>query len=143
MLGDINEVTVQRMRSVPLTDAKIKSLKPKEKSYKVADYGGLYVEVSPTGARLWLLKFRFEGREKRLSFGAYRSRWRQFYRFRRRLGAVGTIFASGQISTMPKARCVSPQPMSGFGKTGEEGREEQQAQNKRTQSGAQYQRDAW
>lgn len=56
---------------MPLTDAKIKSLKPREKPYKVADYGGLYVEVSPTGSRLWRLKFRFEGREKRLSFGAY------------------------------------------------------------------------
>lgn len=56
---------------MPLTDAKIKSLKPREKPYKVADYGGSYVEVSPTGSRLWRLKFRFEGREKRLSFGAY------------------------------------------------------------------------
>lgn len=56
---------------MPLTDAKIKNLKAKEKPYKTADFGGLYVEVRPTGARLWRLKYRFEGREKRLSFGAY------------------------------------------------------------------------
>jgi hypothetical protein len=30
-----------------LTDAKIKNLKPTDKPYKVADYGGLYVEVTP------------------------------------------------------------------------------------------------
>lgn len=56
---------------MPLTDTKIRNLKPKEKSYKVSDFEGLYVTVRPTGARLWNMKYRFEGREKRLSFGAY------------------------------------------------------------------------
>ncbi len=56
---------------MPLSDAKIKNLKAKEKPYKTADFGGLYVEVRPTGSRLWRLKYRFDGREKRLSFGAY------------------------------------------------------------------------
>ncbi|MDW3222782.1 MAG: integrase arm-type DNA-binding domain-containing protein [Paracoccaceae bacterium] len=56
---------------MPLTDARIKNLKAKEKPYKTADFGGLYVEVRPTGARLWRLKYRFDRREKRLSFGAY------------------------------------------------------------------------
>lgn len=56
---------------MPLNDTKLRSLKPKEKTYKVSDSGGLYVEVTRTGSRLWRLKYRFEGREKRLSFGAY------------------------------------------------------------------------
>ena len=56
---------------MPLTDAKIKSLKTKDKSYKTADFGGLYIEVSTTGSKLWRLKYRIAGREKRLSFGAY------------------------------------------------------------------------
>lgn len=56
---------------MPLSDAKLRNLKPKEKTYKVSDSGGLYVEVARTGSRLWRLKYRFEGREKRLSFGAY------------------------------------------------------------------------
>ena len=56
---------------MPLTDAKIKSLKPRGKSFKTSDFGGLYVEVSPAGSKLWRLKYRFAGREKRLSFGAY------------------------------------------------------------------------
>ena len=56
---------------MPLSDAKLRNLKPKEKIYKVSDSGGLYIEVTRTGSRLWRLKYRFEGREKRLSFGAY------------------------------------------------------------------------
>lgn len=54
-----------------LSDAKLRNLKSKEKTYKVSDSGGLYIEVTRTGSRLWRLKYRFEGREKRLSFGAY------------------------------------------------------------------------
>ena len=56
---------------MPLTDAKIQSLKSKDRSYKISDFGGLYVEVRPTGSKLWRLKYRIAGREKRLSFGAY------------------------------------------------------------------------
>ncbi|MCI2399135.1 integrase arm-type DNA-binding domain-containing protein [Aliiroseovarius subalbicans] len=56
---------------MPLTDVKIKNLKARDKPYKIADFAGLYIEVRPTGSRLWRLKYRFEGREKRLSFGAY------------------------------------------------------------------------
>jgi hypothetical protein len=35
------------------------------------DGGGLYLEVSPAGGKLWRLKYRFEGKEKRLALGAY------------------------------------------------------------------------
>lgn len=56
---------------MPLTDAKLRTLKPKDKPYKVADFQGLYVTVTPAGSCLWHLKYRVEGREKRLSFGLY------------------------------------------------------------------------
>lgn len=56
---------------MPLTDKQIKATKPGEKPRKVADGGGLYLEVMPTGSRLWRLKYRHGGKEKRLSFGAY------------------------------------------------------------------------
>lgn len=52
---------------MPLTDAKLRTLKPKEKPYKVGDFQGLYVTVTPTGSCLWHMKYRVEGREKRLS----------------------------------------------------------------------------
>jgi integrase len=35
------------------------------------DGGGLYLEVSPAGGKWWRLKYRFAGKEKRLSFGVY------------------------------------------------------------------------
>lgn len=55
----------------PLTDSGIRSLKPPEKALKLFDGGGLYLLVQPTGARLWRMKYRVDGREKLLSFGQY------------------------------------------------------------------------
>jgi len=46
---------------MPLTDAKIKALKPKAKPYKVADFDGLYLLVNPTGSKLWRFKYRVAG----------------------------------------------------------------------------------
>jgi len=57
--------------SLPLTDAKLKSLKAKEKAYKVSDYEGLYIYVSAAGSKLWRFKYRLNGKEGLLSFGAY------------------------------------------------------------------------
>lgn len=54
-----------------LTDKACKNAKPMEKSYKRFDGGGLYLEVMPNGNRLWRLKYRFLGKEKRISLGAY------------------------------------------------------------------------
>lgn len=56
---------------MPLTDQKIRSLKPKTRSYKCADERGLYVEVTPTGGKWWRFKYRFAGKEKRISVGTY------------------------------------------------------------------------
>ena len=55
----------------PLTDTLIKSLKPKEKPYKVSDSGGLYLTVTPSGSKLWRLDYRFAGKRKTLSLGEY------------------------------------------------------------------------
>lgn len=64
---------------MPLTDTAIRNAKPgttpagkpTDKPYKLADSGGLYLEVSPKGGKYWRLKYRFEGKEKRLAFGVY------------------------------------------------------------------------
>lgn len=56
---------------MPLSDVRIRTLKPKLKPYKVGDFDGLYVTVTPAGSKLWHLKYRIDGREKRLSFGVY------------------------------------------------------------------------
>ena len=54
-----------------LTDMKVKALKPKEKSYKVADEKGLFILVMPNGGKWWRFKYYFEKKEKLLSFGTY------------------------------------------------------------------------
>jgi integrase len=54
-----------------LTDAQVRKAAPREKPYKLADAGGLYLYVAPTGLRSWRMKFRFQGVEKLLTFGPY------------------------------------------------------------------------
>lgn len=54
-----------------LTDMKIRSFKPEKKAYKKGDSGGLYLWITPNGSKLWRLKYRFGGKEKLQSFGAY------------------------------------------------------------------------
>jgi integrase len=49
----------------------VKNAKRQDLPYKLADERGLYLLVTPTGGRLWRLKYRIEGREKSLSIGAY------------------------------------------------------------------------
>ncbi len=56
---------------MPLTDTKIRTAKPADKPKRLFDGGGLYLEVSPKGGKWWRLKYRFGGKEKRLSLGVY------------------------------------------------------------------------
>lgn len=54
-----------------LTDIQVKTAKPKDKAYKLSDAGGLHLFVTAAGGKLWRLKYRYEGKEKLLSLGAY------------------------------------------------------------------------
>ncbi|ROT93492.1 DUF4102 domain-containing protein [Altererythrobacter sp. FM1] len=54
-----------------LTDTAIRNAKPKEKPYKVADSQGLYLLVNPRGSKLWRVKYRINGAERKLALGAY------------------------------------------------------------------------
>jgi len=54
-----------------LNARKVDAAKAKEKSYKLSDGGGLYLQIEPNGSRYWRMKYRFAGKEKRLSFGVY------------------------------------------------------------------------
>lgn len=54
-----------------LTNTACKNAKAKDKPYKMADGGGLYLLVKPTGAKHWRLKYRFLGKEKLLALGAF------------------------------------------------------------------------
>jgi hypothetical protein len=70
-IGDKSAVTPGVAPSLPLTDTAIKNAKPQKKAKRHFDGGGLYLEVSPQGGKWWRLKYRFEGKEKRLSLGVY------------------------------------------------------------------------
>jgi integrase len=54
-----------------LTDVAIKNAKAREKPYKLGDAGGLFLLVQPSGGKLWRLKYRVDGREKKLGIGTY------------------------------------------------------------------------
>lgn len=56
---------------MPLTDTAIKALRPKDKPYKIFDGGGLYIEVLPTGTKVWRIKYRKDKKEQRLTLGTY------------------------------------------------------------------------
>jgi len=54
---------------MPLTNTAIRNAKPADKTRKLFDGGGLYLEVTPSGGKWWRLKYRYGGKEKRLSLG--------------------------------------------------------------------------
>ncbi|HBA8955617.1 TPA: tyrosine-type recombinase/integrase [Escherichia coli] len=54
-----------------LTDAKIRTLKPSDKPFKVSDSHGLYLRIKPGSSRHWYLKYRISGKESRIALGAY------------------------------------------------------------------------
>lgn len=54
-----------------LTDKTIRNIKPTDKPQRIFDGGGLYLEISPAGGKWWRWKYRFGGKEKRVSLGTY------------------------------------------------------------------------
>jgi len=54
-----------------LTNLAIKNATPREKTYRLYDEKGLYLEITTKGAKLWRWKYRFKGKEKRLAIGPY------------------------------------------------------------------------
>lgn len=70
-LGYWIPVGVSHLGVPMLTDSKLKSLKPADKAYKVADAKGLHLLVKPNGSMLWRVKYRWQRREQLASLGAY------------------------------------------------------------------------
>lgn len=50
---------------MPITDLQIKNSKPKEKAYFLYDAEKIYIEIAPSGSKLWRIKYRFNGKERR------------------------------------------------------------------------------
>jgi integrase len=58
---------------MPLTDTRIRNARPTSKPYKLSDGGGMYLLVTPDGARYWRLDYRFAGKRRTLALGIYPS----------------------------------------------------------------------
>ena len=86
---------------MPLTELQAKNSKPRDRAYKVADGEGLFLLVQPNGTKLWRLKYRFGGKEKLLSFGAYPALGLAAAREKRR--AAKALLAEGKDPTRNKA----------------------------------------
>lgn len=56
---------------MPLTNTAINAARPKTKPYKLFDERGLYLSIEPAGGRLWRFKYRYGGKEKKLSLGSF------------------------------------------------------------------------
>jgi hypothetical protein len=56
---------------MPLSDSMARNAKPAAKTVRMFDRDGLYLEVSPRGGKWWRLKYRYAGKEKRVSLGVY------------------------------------------------------------------------
>ena len=57
--------------SMPLSDTAIRKATPSDKAQKLSDGGGLYLYISSAGGKLWGMDYRYEGKRKTLSLGAY------------------------------------------------------------------------
>ena len=95
---------------MPVTHAEIVNAKPREKPYRLFDGRGLYLEVAPSGGRWWRFKYRFKGKEKRLSLGVYPEV--SIKAARDRLDEARRKLASG-IDPADERRSNGPTPIEG------------------------------
>jgi len=54
-----------------LSDTGIKALRPKAQRYEKADSGGLFIEVQPSGAKVWRFRYRLNGKREKVTIGPY------------------------------------------------------------------------
>ena len=90
---------------MPLTETRAKNAKPRERAYKLADSEGLFLLVQPNGTRLWRMKYRFAGKEKLLSFGAYPALGIAAARDKRK--AAKALLAEGKDPMKAKGEVIS------------------------------------
>jgi hypothetical protein len=70
-VGGHSKPSISVAPNMPLSDIAIRAAKPEPKPIKLADEKGLFLLVQPSGGRLWRLKYRVTGKEKKLSLGRY------------------------------------------------------------------------
>ena len=88
-----------------LTDTAIRNAKPGDKPKKLFDERGLFLLVQPSGGKLWRLKYRYLGKEKKLSLGRYPDVSLKVARDRR--DEARTLLANGADPASVKAEIAS------------------------------------
>jgi len=91
---------------MPLTDTACKNARGRATAYKMTDGAGMHLLVQPNGARLWRLSYRFEGRQKTISLGAYPDV--MLAEARERRAAARKELADGKDPS-PRAKAVAEQ----------------------------------
>jgi integrase len=71
IIGGLFQNLILRGPHMALTDTAVRNAKPKDKPYKLGDAQGLYLLVNPKGSKLWRVKYRMHGAERKLSLGSY------------------------------------------------------------------------
>ena len=94
--------------AVPLTDSRIRQVRPADKPVKLADGGGMYLLVRPDGSRYWRLDYRFGGKRKTLALGVYPEVTLAEARRRRR--AAKAWLAEGQDPAVARKARKAEQP---------------------------------
>lgn len=56
---------------MPLSDTKVRALKPREKKYIESDEKGLAIEVTSAGAKRWVFRFRLHSKRPEMALGLY------------------------------------------------------------------------
>ncbi len=70
LLGS-QSIVVQKRLAIPLTNAQIKSFRPAEKRFRHSDGGGLFIEVMPSGKKIFRLAYRISGKQRTAWIGDY------------------------------------------------------------------------
>lgn len=76
-----------------LTDAKVRTAKPRPKPYKIADSNRLFLLVAPVGGKLWRWNYYYEGKNRTMAFGSYP--WSRIADARSRRDEAYTILCEG------------------------------------------------
>ena len=84
-----------------LTDTALRNLKPTAKPYRRSDGGNMFIEVKPTGSKLWRMAYRFDDKQKLMSFGKYPAV--SLAKARERRAAAKALLADG-IDPMAQAK---------------------------------------
>ncbi|GAB5446112.1 tyrosine-type recombinase/integrase [Gymnodinialimonas sp.] len=103
-----------------LTDAALRSLKPKDKLYKVSDRDGMYVTVQPSGTIVFRFDYRLNGRRETLTLGRYGAAGLSLARAREALIDAKRLIADGLSPAQEKQRAKRKvKEAKSFGEFGE------------------------